>query len=65
MILDGKELPNVKSVNEKIDCASQAAVTQAFSPNTQEAEAGRSLCSQVQPGLQIKFQDSQGYIQKP
>jgi hypothetical protein len=33
-----------------------------FNPSTQEAEAGRSLWVQGQPGLQSEFQDIQGYI---
>jgi hypothetical protein len=37
----------------------------AFNPSTQEAEAGRSLRVQGQPGLQIKFQDSQVYTEIP
>jgi hypothetical protein len=40
----------------------------AFDPSTQEAETGRSLSSVPgQPGLQSKFQDSQGresYLEK-
>ena len=32
---------------------------------TQEAEAGKSLRVQDQPGLQHEFQDSQGYTEKP
>jgi hypothetical protein len=36
----------------------------AFSPSTQEAGASTSLWVQGQPGLQGKFQDSQGYIEK-
>jgi hypothetical protein len=39
-------------------------VVQAFDPSTQEAEAGRSLWVLSQPGLQCKFQDSQGYTVK-
>jgi hypothetical protein len=37
----------------------------AFDPSTLEAEAGGFLWVQGQPGLQSKFQDSQGYIKKP
>ena len=37
----------------------------AFNLSTQEAEAGRSLWVQGQPGLQIEFQDSQGYTENP
>jgi hypothetical protein len=40
-------------------------VAHAFNPSTQKAEAGGSLSVQNQPGLQIKFQDSQGYTEKP
>ena len=39
-------------------------VAHAFTPRTQEAEAGRFLSSR-QPGLQSEFQDSQGYTEKP
>jgi hypothetical protein len=39
-------------------------VAHAFNLNTQEAEAGR-LGVQGQPGLQSKFQNSQGYTEKP
>jgi hypothetical protein len=39
-------------------------VEHAFNPSTQEAEACRFLNSR-QPGLQSKFQDSQGYTEKP
>ena len=38
---------------------------QAFNPITQEAEAGRSLWGQGQPGPQGKFSDNQGYTEKP
>lgn len=34
-------------------------VTHTFNPKAQEAEAGRSIWVQGQPGLQIEFQDSQ------
>ena len=37
----------------------------SFNPSTKEAEAGRSLWVQGQPGLQSEFQDSQGYTEKP
>jgi hypothetical protein len=40
-------------------------VMYAFIPYTGEAEAGRSLWVWGQPGLQRKFQDSQGYTEKP
>ena len=44
----------------------QAVVAQAFNPSSQEAEAGRSLCIQGQPGLQSEFQDNQGcHTEKP
>ena len=33
-----------------------------FNSSTQEAEAGRSLWVQSQPGLQSKFQDSQDFL---
>ena len=36
-------------------------VVYAINPNTWEAEIGRYLWVQVQPGLQSEFQDSQGY----
>jgi hypothetical protein len=36
-----------------------------FNPSTWEAEAGGFLSSRGQPGLQSKFQDSQGYTKKP
>ena len=34
-------------------------------PNTQEAEADKSLWIWDQPGLQSEFQDSQDYIERP
>ena len=37
----------------------------SFDLSTQEAEAGESLPVRGQPGLQNKFQDSQGYTEKP
>ena len=48
----------------------QVVVAHAFNPSTpeaeaEEAEAGRSLSSRFQPGLQSKFQNSQGYTEKP
>jgi hypothetical protein len=39
-------------------------VAHTFNPSTWEVEAGRFL-SLSQPGLQSKFQDSQGYTEKP
>jgi hypothetical protein len=36
-----------------------------FNPSTWKAEAGGSLWVPDQPGLQSKFQDSQGYIEIP
>ena len=36
----------------------------AFNPSAQEAEAGRSLRVQGQPGIQSEFQDSLGHIEK-
>jgi hypothetical protein len=36
-----------------------------FNPSTREAEAGRVLSIQGQPGLQREFQDSQGYLKRP
>ena len=36
-------------------------VVHAFNPSTWEAEAGRSLCVQGQPGLQSQFQASWSY----
>ena len=39
-------------------------VAHAFNPSTWEAEAGE-FWVQVQPGLQIEFQDSQDYTEKP
>jgi hypothetical protein len=36
-----------------------------FNPRTPEAEAGGSLLVQGQTGLQIKYQDSQVYTEKP
>ena len=39
-------------------------VVHAFSPNTQEAEAGGFLWIRSQPGSLSKFQDSQGYTEK-
>ena len=44
----------------------RVVVAQTFNPSTQEAEAGRSLWVQSQPGLQSESQDSQDcYIEKP
>jgi hypothetical protein len=40
-------------------------VAHTFNPNTQEAEAGGFLSSRPVRGLQSKFQDSQGYTEKP
>lgn len=42
-------------------------VEHAFNPNTREveAEAGRSLLGQGQPGLYNEFQSSQGYKVRP
>jgi hypothetical protein len=41
-------------------------LTHALNPSAWEAEAGRSLWVQGQPGLQIKFQDNQYcYTEKP
>ena len=42
-----------------------AVVAHIFNSSTREAEAGRSLSVQGQPGLQREFQDSQGYKVKP
>jgi hypothetical protein len=42
--------------------SSQAVMAHNFNPSTWEAEAGGV---QGQPGLQSKFQDSQGYLEKP
>jgi hypothetical protein len=39
-------------------------VERTFNPSIWEAEAGKFL-SRGQPGLQSKFQDSQGYTEKP
>ena len=40
-------------------------MVRTFNPSTQEAVEGGSLSStQGQPGLQIQFQDSQGYMEK-
>ena len=44
---------------------SWAIVAHPFNPSTQEAEAGRFLSVQSQPALQIEFQDSQGYTERP
>ena len=40
-------------------------VVYVFNPSTWEADAGVSLFVQSQPGLQSKFQNSQGYTEKP
>jgi hypothetical protein len=41
-------------------------VVHTFNPSTQEAEVDESLLVPGQPGLQSKFQDSQGcYTEKP
>jgi hypothetical protein len=45
--------------------ASQVMATPAFNPSIWETEAGRSLWVQGYLGLQSKFQDSQGYTEKP
>jgi hypothetical protein len=39
-------------------------VVYTFNPGTPEAQEGRSLGVQGQPGLHSKFQNSQGYIEK-
>ena len=39
-------------------------VAHVLNPSTQEAEAGGSLWSRGQVGLQNEFQDSQGYTEK-
>jgi hypothetical protein len=39
-------------------------VAQPFDPRISEAEAGRFLWVQGQPGLRREFQDSQGYMEK-
>ena len=39
-------------------------VAHSFDPNTQDAEAGRSLFIRDQPGLHAQFHNSQGYIVK-
>jgi hypothetical protein len=39
-------------------------VTHTFNPKAQEAEAGRSIWVQGQPGLQSDFGDGQGYTEK-
>lgn len=39
-------------------------VAHTFNPSNLEAEADESHWVQGQPGLQIKFQDSQGYTVK-
>jgi hypothetical protein len=36
-----------------------------FKPSTQEAEAGRSLWVQSQPGLYSKFETIQDYVSRP
>ena len=41
-----------------------AVVAQALNLSSQEAEAGGSQWSGGQPGLQSKFQDSQGYTKR-
>jgi hypothetical protein len=49
----------------KRSLAKVGVVMHTFSPITWEAEAGRSLWVQSQPGLQSEFQNSQGYTEKP
>jgi hypothetical protein len=44
---------------------SWTVVADTFNPSTQEAEADGSLWVWGQPGLQSKFQDHQGYTEKP
>jgi hypothetical protein len=43
----------------------RVVVVHIFNLITQEAEAGESLWVWGQPGLQSKFQKSQGYTEKP
>ena len=50
----------LKSEEEEED-----VVAHAFDPSTKEAETAGSLGVQGQPGLQSKFQDSQGHTGKP
>jgi hypothetical protein len=40
-------------------------VAHNFNPLPQEAEAGGAIWVQEKSGLQIEFQDSQGYTEKP
>ena len=40
-------------------------IAQAFSPNTWEAEADRSLRVQSQSVLQSEFRDSREYVERP
>ena len=49
----------------QITIAQLVRVVHAFNPSTQDTEEGGSLWGFGQPGLQIKFQDHQDYIQKP
>jgi hypothetical protein len=44
--------------------SSSAAVAHTFSPSTQETEASGALWVRGQPGIQIKFQDSQSNTEK-
>ena len=37
----------------------------SFNASTHEAEVDGSVCVPSQPGVQSKFQDSQGYTEKP
>jgi len=54
-----------KKTKLKEECPCQAVVTHSFNPSTGEAEAGGSLWVRGQPGLHLKFQDSQGYTERP
>jgi hypothetical protein len=49
----------------KMNKVDLSVVAHNFTPNTWEAEAGRSLWVWGQPGQQSKFKDNQGYIEKP
>jgi hypothetical protein len=44
---------------------SRAVVVHAFTPSTDRRQRQADLWVEGQPGLQSKFQDSQGYTEKP
>ena len=54
-----------KKLKEKQEWKRPDVVAHTFNPSTLEAEAGGSLWVWDHPGLQIEFQDNQGYVERP